>query len=78
MYKVLKKEKAERKPAEMVMMAKMVKEIPYFKERGMDENGFMEVFKAMKLMTMPEGKNVVEYGDIGESFYFILHGKVEI
>ena len=78
MYKVLKKEKAERKPDELAQMAKIVKEMPYFKERGMDDHSLLEVFKVMKLMTVPQGKNVVEFGDIGDNFYFILHGKVDI
>ena len=55
-----------------------MKEIPYFKERGMEDMALHEVFKVMKLITVPSGKNVVEYGDIGENFYFILHGKVDI
>jgi CRP-like cAMP-binding protein len=56
----------------------LVKDIPYFKERGMNDEAILEVIKVMKLMTVPSGKNVVEYGDIGENFYFILHGKVDI
>jgi len=62
----------------MAQLIKLVKDIPYFKERGMNDEAILEVIKVMKLMTAPLGKNVVEYGDIGENFYFILHGKVDI
>jgi len=78
MYRVLNKDNKERSQKEIKEMTKLIKEIPYFKERKMEEMALIEVFKVMKLMTIPADKNVLEYGDIGENFYFIMHGKVDI
>ena len=32
----------------------------------------------MNLMLLEKGKTVMEYGDIGDNFYFILKGEVQI
>ena len=38
----------------------------------------MEVVKVMHILKVPAGRNVVEFGDIGNNFYFILNGAVEV
>jgi hypothetical protein len=32
----------------------------------------------MSILELPKGKKVMEYGEVGENFYFILQGEVEI
>jgi CRP-like cAMP-binding protein len=32
----------------------------------------------MNILALPAGKTVMEFGEVGDNFYFILFGEVEI
>lgn len=55
-----------------------MRRIPFFKEREMNDAGMLEVVNCMSLKSIPEGNFVFEYGELGEEFFLILEGKVEI
>lgn len=44
----------------------------------MNDAGMLEVVNCMSLKSIPEGNFVFEYGELGEEFFLILEGKVEI
>ena len=55
-----------------------IKEVPFFAEKGLSENAMLEILNCMTVKQVPPVEAVVEYGDIGENFYLILYGEVEI
>lgn len=59
-------------------MAHNLLDLPFFRERGFNESSMAEVVACMSLMKMKKGTVVMEYGDIGDNFYFILNGEVEV
>ena len=44
----------------------------------MSDQAILEVVNCMKLLYMDAGETVMQFGDIGDNFYFILSGEVEI
>jgi hypothetical protein len=52
----------------------IVKEIPFFKERKMTDSDLRDVFNVMTLEIVEKGKTIMEYGDVGDNFYFIITG----
>ena len=56
----------------------MVKDIPFFKDRNMEDSAVLEIVNAMRLKNVPANKYVIEYGDVGHNFYLVLHGHVNI
>ena len=44
----------------------------------MSDAALLEVVGCMKLMFLDAKESVMQYGDIGDNFYFILSGEVEI
>ena len=63
-----------REESEMLQMASIVKDLPFFKERNMSESTFLEVLSVMGLMHKKRRRVLMEYGDEGDCFYFILKG----
>jgi len=59
-------------------MTGIVKDLPFFKDRGMAETTLIEVVNCMSLLQIKRNKVVMEYGDVGDMFYFMLRGSVEI
>ena len=55
-------------------MIEIVKEIPFFKERKMTDSDLRDVFNVMTLEIVEKGKTIMEYGDVGDNFYFIITG----
>ena len=44
----------------------------------MNEEAMLEIVNALSLQTIPAGYFVFEYGSLGDQFFLILDGKVEI
>ena len=59
-------------------MIRMVKDIEFFKDRELEDQETLEIFNVMTLATFPPYKTVIEYGETGDNFYFILTGECEI
>ena len=59
-------------------MVKVVKDIPFFKDRQLDDSAIIEIVNAMTLRSVPADKYVMEYGDAGDHFYLLLCGHVNI
>lgn len=78
MYNVLKKHQDQRTRKEMSTIGKLIGNIPFFKEREMGEQALIDVCWHMTVLAMPANKTVVEFGSVGDNFYFILHGGVAI
>ena len=56
----------------------MLRNVPFFRDRGMNDNALLEVVNCMNLRTIPAETFVFEYGSLGEEFFLILEGSVEI
>ena len=74
MYKVLLKEKEDRTYGDFKEMLQIVKKIPFFKERKMTDSNLIDIINCMNVLPVKKGDTIIEYGDIGENFYFILTG----
>ena len=59
-------------------MIKIVKDIPFFKERKMEDSAILEIVNAMVVKGVPADRPVIEYGDVGDKFYLVLCGNVNI
>ena len=51
-----------------------MKKIPFFKERKMTDSNLIDIINCMSVLPVKKGDTIIEYGDIGENFYFILTG----
>ncbi len=63
-----------RTKGDMQHMCILLKDVAFFRERNMNEKNLFEVVACMKLLYVHGGQNVMEYGDVGDNFYFILKG----
>ena len=55
-----------------------MRKIPFFKEREMNDAAMLEVVNCMSLRSIPAEHFVFEYGQLGDEFFLILEGEVEI
>ena len=78
MYHLLVKSVEERNKEEIALVITILKEIPFFKDRQMSDSALVDVINVMKMLPMREGTRVMNYGDVGDNFYFILFGGVEV
>ena len=52
--------------------------MPFFKERDLEEKSLLKIANCMTTVSMVAGEVVMQYGDTGKNFYFVLAGEVEI
>ena len=64
----------KRKQEDIEYLVDYIKVIPFFKERQMNDKSLIEVVQSMTLLEKEGGEMIMEYGDVGENFYFILEG----
>lgn len=62
----------------MTRITPLLKDIPFFRERGLKEHALADLLSLFTLQTVPKHQIVFEYGSAGSDFYFILDGTVEI
>jgi CRP-like cAMP-binding protein len=55
-----------------------LKEVEFFRERKMRDSEIDQIAGSMTLKRYHKGECIMQYGDIGETFYFILKGEVKI
>ena len=55
-----------------------MKEHPFFKTRNMRDQQILDVLNCMDYSVMPEDRVVFESGSIGDLYYMIVEGIVEI
>jgi CRP-like cAMP-binding protein len=56
----------------------LIQNIPFFKERGIQGQTLLDLVACMSFKTVKKDVYVVEYGDVGDEFYLILDGAVEV
>jgi CRP-like cAMP-binding protein len=59
-------------------LAAAVKDIQFFREKEMSDQALLEMVSVMKVIYMDAGDTVMSFGDVGDNFYFILSGEVEV
>lgn len=56
----------------------LIWEIHFFKDRGITGTMLNDIVGLMSYKKMLKGEYVFEFGDVGDKFYLILDGSVEI
>ena len=56
----------------------LVKDLPFFRERGLKDNAITDTLRLMHYKEAEEGDLIVEYGTMGDEFYVLLEGKCEV
>ena len=56
----------------------MVKNIPFFKDRGLKDSAIVDTLSLMTYKEMKADEFVIQYGNFGEEFYVILEGQCEV
>ena len=56
----------------------LVKDLPFFRERGLKDTAITDTFRFMHLKESNEGDLVIEYGTSGDEFYVLLEGECEV
>jgi len=74
MYNILCKPRTERLGSEQEQIVSVISELPFFKERFMTESELLDIANVITLLPKEAGETVMEYGDVGEHFYFVLMG----
>ena len=78
MIQILFKPKEERKDKDFTLIAPIVKEINFFKQRNMMSQDITYLCQELQYEYFTQGECVFKYGEHGAKFYIILKGKVEI
>lgn len=55
-----------------------LKDLPFFKERGLNEAAMTETLNLMTLKELKKDEFVIEYGSFGDEFYVIIDGECEV
>jgi len=76
--KILQTKKQLRSNDELKRLVPLIKDIPFFKERQIEGPILLDLVGCMEYMNCEKDQYVFEYGDLGEYFYLILSGSVEI
>ena len=75
---ILKVQPRLRNKNDLQKLVPTLRNVPFFRDRGMNDASMMEVVNCMHLRTMKAEDFVFEYGSLGEEFFLILEGEVEI
>ena len=78
MISIVGLDQEERSAEELQVLAGYIKDIDFLKKRNLNEETMLEIVNCMNLLEMEKDEIVMEYGDIGQNFYLILQGEVEI
>ena len=62
----------------LATLAPLIKDIPFFKERGLDGNLLHDVVSCMEYCEVPKDEYVFEFGDQGQNYFLIIDGTVEV
>ena len=78
MHKILRIPIVKRAESDMEELENCMNYITFFKEKGLLNINIRELSSCMKIEKIPAGTNVLIEGDVGDRFYFIMSGEVEI
>lgn len=78
MIQILFKPKEERKDRDFTLIAPILKEINFFKQRNIISQDITYLCQELSYEYFTQGECVFKYGEHGAKFYIILQGKVEI
>ena len=56
----------------------LLKDLPFFKDRGLNEAAIQETMNLMTLKELKKDEFVIEYGSFGDEFYLIIEGECEV
>ena len=52
--------------------------VPFLKEANLSKNELLQLADSLKSVTFEEGQTLIEYGEVGEAFYIIVEGVVDV
>ena len=56
----------------------LVKDLPFFRERGLKDNAISDTLRLMHYKEAEQGDLIIEYGTKGDEFYVLLEGECEV
>jgi hypothetical protein len=56
----------------------LIKDIPFFKDRNLNGAMLLDIVSIMEYKSVQQENYVFEYGDLGDNFYLLLNGSVEV
>lgn len=56
----------------------LVKDLPFFRERGLKDTAISDTLRLMNYKDGEEGELIIEYGTTGDEFYVLLDGECEV
>lgn len=59
-------------------MIPIVKNIPFFRDRGLKDTSIIETLSLMTYKEIKADEFVIQYGTFGDEFYVILEGECEV
>mmetsp|Transcript_4756 Transcript_4756/g.7181 ORF Transcript_4756/g.7181 Transcript_4756/m.7181 type:complete len:100 (-) Transcript_4756:551-850(-) len=74
----LEKPASQRTEVEIEQVVNFLKTIQFFKDRKIKHKDMMELVSAFRLESFPDGHNVINHGEAGNSFFIILQGIVSV
>ena len=75
---ILLKKPEDRTDYEIRDVMPLLRGIKFFKDQNIDTTDLTDVVQGLTYDFFPRGKEVFEYGSIGEKFYMILEGEVSV
>ena len=59
-------------------MVPIVRNLPFFRDRGLQDNAIADCLSLMTFKEVKQDNFVIEYGTVGDEFYVVLDGECEI
>eukprot|EP00347_Sterkiella_histriomuscorum_P019194 403342576 len=76
--RILNKPQKNRTESDLDKLVPYIKQIEFFSERDVKDQDFPDIVSCLTYEYLPAGKDVFEYGSIGEKFYIIIQGTVGV
>ena len=78
MVEVLKQSVRQRSAVQINKLMSLVKNLPFFKDRGLKDAAICDTLRLMKYKHVKKGEMVIEWGSFGDDFFLILEGECEV
>lgn len=78
LIEVLRQPVKNRKPHELSKLVPFLKNVPFFRDRELQDTAITETLSLMTFKEMEADDFVIEYGTFGDEFYVILDGECEV
>ena len=74
----LRKKSEDRKEETLALLAPYIKEVTFFKERKLALSTIVNLLQRMQLCILGPKEEIMRIGELGDKFYIILKGTIEV